>query len=973
MTPLAALSAQAHSLASTQKASLASGPDEYAIDTWQMRDGLPGQSVSSFSETPDGYLWIGTSGGLVRFDGSRFRIFTRQNTPALRDDGIVRLMTARDGSLWIATEGGGLVQYSSGVFRNYSAEGIPGSDFVRGVYQSSDQIIWVATDGGLFRVQGNGLARANQDLGIPTLAINAFLQDHLGRMWIGGGQLFVSDHGKASEYVLQKNGSPSHVKSLLETRDGSLWAGTVEGLYRLSPGEKSFARVAGVAGTVRSMREDQNGELWIGSIGEGIYLIRDGRITRLAEPLAHIDSTVFSIFGDSTQNIWIGTKTGMTRLSRPSVRVIEFPGNLDSDFGTVSADDDGSLWAASSQLLHVQGKIAKLWKFAGMYGIRIRNVLRDRDRSLWIGTNGYGLYHITPSGMRHFDVAHGMVNDYIRTLTQARDGSLWIGTDFGVNHLEAHGIHGYHTGNGLAYDSIRTIVEDRAGDIWIGTDHGLSHLSSGVFLDDAATRALSNDKIWAILQDSDGAMWFGTRGAGLYRYLQGKATRFDTARGLVSDSIYCILEDKQKRLWLSTPDSVMLVNLEDLSRLADAPERPIPFRIFSSNRGNNTTQLYGGTQPSGALTLEGDGCFPATHGLWIIHPGPDAESRPAHVNIDSIAIDGRTIPPANSVELTAASNRIEIAYGLVLLHMQYEWRFRYKLEGFDRGWIVAEPNQRIAAYTNLPPGRYTFEVESWETDRPDSKANAHLEIIKQRFFYQTLWFQLICALALMGLLFLAYSIRMHQLHARYNAIVAERTRIAREMHDTLLQGCASVSTLLQAAISEDVEDSDSRLHLIQSASTQIQSTMDEARQAVAGLRAKTQTPAGLVDALRRLTERSSREHGVETALLVNGKSFDINPQAAHSLTMVVREAVFNAILHAKAQSIRVQLDFAADDLRISVTDDGQGFAVAASPSEEHYGIQGMRERVAGLGGMLNIASDQDKGSSVHICLPRAAV
>jgi signal transduction histidine kinase len=323
--------------------------------------------------------------------------------------------------------------------------------------------------------------------------------------------------------------------------------------------------------------------------------------------------------------------------------------------------------------------------------------------------------------------------------------------------------------------------------------------------------------------------------------------------------------------------------------------------------------------------------------------------------------------------MAAASNRIEIAYALVVLNLQDKWRSRYKLDGFDKDWIVAEPNQRVAAYTNIPPGHYTFEIESWEADRPEYGASARLKIVKHKFLYQTLWFQSACVLAAGVLIFLAYYVRLKQLKGRFTSVIAERTRIAREMHDTLLQGCASVSALLRVAVNDDVQDSESRLHLIQYASTQIDATMDEARQAVSGLRTGDQISAGLVESVRRMTERISREHGVECTLAVNGEPFDMNPQTAHSLTMVAREAVFNAILHANPQAIRVKLEFSADALQIEVTDDGQGFVVANLQSEEHYGIQGMRERIAVFGGTLRIESAPQMGTSVLIHLSRAGV
>ena len=965
--------AQVRSQARAPDASITNWPDNYVVDSWQMRDGLPGQTVRAFSETPDGYLWIGTSGGLARFDGSHIQTYTHQNVPALRDDVINRLLTSRDGSLWIATDGGGLIQYSAGVFTSYVANGIPGGNFIRGLCESSNHVIWVASDVGLFRVRGDHLERANAEFGVPSFNLGAVLEDHLGRMWVGGGQLFVSDRGKAHEYVLQRGDSRSLVKSLFETRDGSIWTGTVEGLYRLSPGMPKFVRVPGVAGTVRSMREDVNGDLWIGSIAEGIYLIRGGKVTPFTIPRTRIDNAIFSILGDSEQNVWVGTRNGMTRLSRSLVQVVAFPDDQESDFGTISMDEYGSLWAASSQLMHVQGSKSKPWHFKGLEGIRIRNVLRSRDQSLWIGTNGYGLYHIRSSTIDHLGVDRGLVDNYVRSLTQARDGSLWIGTDNGVSHLDVHGFHSLTDKDGLAYNSIRSIIEDNTGDIWIGTDHGLSHLRGGAFVEDAATRALSNEKVWSVFQDSDGGMWFGTRGAGLFSFLQGRITQYGAARGLVSDSIYCILEDPGKHLWLSAPNAVMSVDREELARQPDYPARTISIRIYSATPGIVTTQLYGGTQPSGLITRTGDIYFPASHGFWIIHPSPEIEPHLAHVNLEAITVDGRAIPPAASVNLSAASNRIEIAYALVVLNPQGKWRARYRLNRFDREWIVAAPNQRVAAYTNIPPGSYTFEIESWETDRPQFRASARLDIVKDRFFYQTLWFQSGCVLIAIMLLFAVYYIRLKQIQGRFNSIIVERTRISREIHDTILQGCASVSALLRVAINEDVQDGESRLHLVQYASTQIEATMDEARQAVSGLRTGALLSGGFVESVRRMTERVSREHGVESTLVVNGDPIDINPQTAHSLTMVVREAVFNAILHANPQAISVKIEFSADALQIEVTDDGQGIVVANSQSEVHYGIQGMRERIGVFGGTLSIESAPQMGTSVLIHLSRAGV
>jgi ligand-binding sensor domain-containing protein len=947
------------------------GLSNYRIGSWQMWNGLPGATVLALSETSDGYLWIGTSNGLARFDGLRFRSYTNQDIPGIEDNDIIGLLASRDGSLWIGTDGESLIQLKGGVARRYRAANSPQSAFIKGLYQDTNGLIWVATDGGLFRVQGDHLESASSELGIAFLNVNRIIQDHLGRYWIGGPQLFVSDHGKAREYVLHRGDPRAHVRSLLETYDGTIWAGTVEGLFRLARGQKQFKRVSGIHATVRSLQEMENGDLLAASIGEGIYRVHNSEVTRLAASKSLLSNTVLSMLKDSDGDLWIGTEAGLERLSKSPVRIVYMPDNESQDYATVSLDVNGGLWAAYKQLFHVQGNDLTPWHFPGMNGVHVRNVFRGRDGSLWIGTDGNGLYHETPSGFVHYDIGNGLVNNYMRSITEAKDGSFWIGTDYGVSHLVPHGFRTFMIENVLVYRSIRCIIEDRDGDVWIGTDRGLSHRRRKSFIDDAVTRALSGERVWSLYQDSDGVLWIGTRGNGLYSYAGGHLAHYTTQTGLVSDSIYCILEDAKGRIWLSTPTAVMMLNRSELIHQADAPSKLVSMHIFSANAGEMATQFYGGRQSTGVITSAGEGCFATISGIWIIDPDADVPSHLAHLNIDWVSIDGRHAPESNSIVLSADSKRVEIAYDLALLSPRSELRFRYKLDGFDRDWIQADPAQRVASYTNLPPGHYRFEAVAWETASPEHEIQAGLNIVKDEFFYHTLRFRSVCFLAMLGLLMLVYWVHVAQLTSKFNAVIKERGRIAREIHDTLIQGCASVSALLHAASSDDAGDLESRSHLVQYASTQIQVTMDEARQAVAGLRTDAQTPQALVCTLRLMTERTWRAYGIETTLVVSGEPFDINQQTSHAIAMVVREAIFNAVLHANAQNIRVHVDFSARDLAIGISDDGQGFTATDSNPEGHYGILGMQERIADFDGELAIDSAPGQGTSVRILLPGA--
>ena len=945
----------------------------FTVRSWQSQDGLPEETVQAFAQTPDGYLWVGTSGGLLRFDGARFQLFAHENTPAFGENSVFCLLAAHDGRLWIGTDGSGLIEWHNGLFHAYSAEKGQTSNFVRALAEDHNGLLWVATDDGLYWVRNGRLERADKPLNLPVFNVHAVMEDRTGRIWVGGARLYSLKDGQAREYSLPDNDSRNKVKSFLQTSDGTIWVGTVGGLYRLLPELDRFKPVPGVFGTIRSLRETPSGELWAGSIGEGIFRIRGDRVTRLQAPSPLVSNTVLSIFVDSERNLWIGAQAGMMRLSRTPVRVVDLPSATDSDFGTVALDSDGSLWAASNQLVHVQGNHAVPIRFPGLDQVRVRNVFRSRDGSLWIGTDGSGVYHLSPQGGKHFTTHEGLINNFIRVFLESKDGTLWIGTDNGVSHLDRGGFHNFTAQNGLAYNSIRSLLEDRDGTVWIGTEHGLSRYNSGQFISDSITSALSEEKVWALHQDADGGLWVGTRGHGLYRYRNGQLSHFTTANGLASDSVYCILEDRRRNFWLSGPTGVMLLNRNDLDAQARDKEQLLSLRIFRANEGGKSVQFYGGTQPAGALTSSGEAWFPTSQGLWSISPNELEHPSISKLNIDTVTVDGRPVPLTGKLNLDAGSRRVEIAYQPVSLGSQDELRFRYSLDGYDRSWTYANTLQRLATYTNLPAGQYTFLVEAWETGQPGHAAHTSIAFIKKPYFYRTPWFIGLCVLTLALLAVSAYQVRIKQIHGRFKAVLAERTRLAREMHDTLIQGCVSISALLEAASSREVDDNESRLHLIDYAATQIRATVDEARQAVWNLRGEGQTLIDLETALKRMAERIGREYDVEIVYRLSGKPFAINLPATHELMMVAREAVFNAILHGHAKKVEAKICYGDDSLALTVQDNGRGFDAAEAFSDGHFGLRGMRERIHRFDGEFDIQSIPQQGTRVRVEIPRAAV
>ena len=378
------------------------GPSGYTSRVWQIQDGLQEDVVQAFAQTPDRFFWIGTTGGLVRFDGAAWIVFDHTNTPALLQESILCLLTSRDGSLWIGTEGGGLVLYHDGVFRLFSRTDGLTSGFIRAIFQDHFGVIWVGTDGGLFRVAGSTLKRVDGIGEIPTLCVRTIGEDASFGLWIGGPALVRIAQGKATSYSLPGGLGQNRIKTILTERDGTVWVGTVSGLYEKKGGQaaESFEKVKGVAGTVRTLWQSAEGALWIGTIGNGISILDHHHMTVLHAPRWLPSNTVLSLFEDAEKDIWIGTQHGLLRLSKTSVKTVPLPGNADSDFGTVYQDSNGDLWMASSKLFRIRDGVARPFIYSHLGGAQVRNVFRDQQGALWLGTDGAGAFPIPRSRVR---------------------------------------------------------------------------------------------------------------------------------------------------------------------------------------------------------------------------------------------------------------------------------------------------------------------------------------------------------------------------------------------------------------------------------------------------------------------------------------------------------------------------------------------------------------------------------------------
>ncbi|HUJ29708.1 MAG TPA: two-component regulator propeller domain-containing protein [Candidatus Acidoferrum sp.] len=955
--------------------SLRSVPDGYTRRVWQTEDGLPENTVQAFAQTPDHYLWIGTSGGLVRFDGERFVVFDRENTPEIHDDSIFCLTVARDGTLWAGTDGGGVFRYKDGLFHSYSKSDGLANGFVRSIYQDSRGRVWVGTDAGLFRLDGERFTRIDGQGKVPALAVHDIREDHEGRLWVGGSKLLMLDGDDCREFLLSGGRSASRVKSIFETSDGTLWVGTVSGLDRMAPSHsfesRQFEEVPEITSTVRILREDRDGTLWIGSIGAGLIRYRDGRFTRVTTPEDPPSSTILSVFEDSEQNIWVGLQTGLLRLSRTAMSTFPLPGAQNADFGTVYPDRDGSLWVASTHLYRIGPKrtSSQLVPDPGP-GIRVRSVFRDSRGDWWIGTEGHGVFLTRGSRRFHFTKRNGLVNDFVRAFLEGRDHSVWIGTDEGVSRWHDGILTSYRESDGLAYFSVRTISQDSHNDIWIGTEQGVTHWHEGRFVSDEVTQTLRDEKVWTIHEDRDSGLWFGTRGNGLFRWRDSKMTHFTTEQGLASNSIYQILEDPRGTFWMSGPDGISSVTRHDLDQFAnDSRFRPA-VTLYGLSDGVEATQMHGGVQPAGCLTPNGEVWFPSNRGPVRIVPDQTRPGSLPQVAVERVLVDGREAPTTGRLIVPPGEGKLQIDYAAIRLRSQERIRFRYRLIPFDHQWIEALRN-RVAYYTNLPPGEYEFQVQAFEMNMPDNVTEASLGIEWRPHVYRTAWFLALCVAAVIGLFFFAYRSRLGQVHKRFEAVLEERNRIAREMHDTVIQGCASASALLEAVVSLERDEAGEKRQLLDSARDQVRATVDEARAAVWNLRRKEETAPEIGSMLEQISRQVSHLSHVPVQFETSGKSVPLDGVVEHVVLMVAREAVYNAVRHGQPGQVSIKVRFEPLSMTLEVVDDGCGFdpVEVAAVDDTHFGLVGMRERVESLGGRFGVRSAPGQGTRVSVEVP----
>lgn len=950
----------------------------YGIDFWREADGLPQSRIRAILQTRDGYLWLGTDNGLVRFNGTSFTAFTTE-TGSLRDNEVWSLLEDKDGGLWIGTYGGGLTLYRNGQFTGFSESDGLTDDLVNKLDMDADGNIWMATGKGLFRFSDgvfthftgeNGLDEihinaicARSALGVLIAAGNKLYQfngdrftimpgvinesdgvlEHLangnnGSFWLSFSNAVIKkwQNGEITTYSRQHNLTP-HITSIYEDNQGTLWTVLETGLNKLENERFNPVRLeagAGKVGEIYSIFSDREGNIWLGLQANGLGRLRIKELTTISADDGVVNDSTRAVFEDSQKSLWIGTVGGFSIYRNGQFfRYDNFDGKPFDSVKSFAEDDSGNMWIAAGGALFLMNK-SKLTKFPGWSPkSEIKALYKDPEGRMWIGTDGDGVFRFE--------------NDKFINI-QVRDG--------------------------LAGNNIRAILTDREGALWIScSGKGLSKYVDGKFTNYTTSDGLAGDRGLAIYEDDEGTLWFPTR-EGLSRLKDGKFFNYTSESGMQVGFIYTMLDDGKGNFWFSCANGLFRVSKAELKEFAEGQRKKVAFVDYGVHDGLKTRAFNVGNQPAAWKTSDGLLMFASLKGLVVVDPQRVLTNRVVPpVYIEEISINKEKHMLNDPPEIPVGSGELEIHFAALSFHSPEKLRFKYKLEGYDEDWVDAG-SRRYAYYANLSPGQYKFRVTAGNIDGGWNEQGATFDFYLEPHFYQTRWFLAVIFMAVIMAAGLVYRLRVLGLKARYAAVLNERNRIALEIHDTLAQNLSGIALQLDSVKMKLGEIPVELRESIDKTYSLTRYSLSEARRAVADLKSDEFNERELAEVLPEIVRQMGANTKIRIDLQVTGTKRRLNPVTEKNLLRIFQEALANAIKHAEASNIVIELKYDNKGVILRVADDGKGFNIAniIPLSVGHYGLIGMRERAARCGGRLEIISSPGNGTQLQFELSYAA-
>ena len=740
--------------------------DQYGHDVWTSQNGLPGEAVYQILQSPDGYLWLRTSAGLVRFDGVRFVLAKPAVAGHPVNEPVKAICLGAGGDLLVRTTTRTLI-YKDTVFSDYRPPGpLPDGD-IRLVFESKEHDVFIGSDAYLYVFRDGTLKMLRSG----TSWIFAFLQDNL-KLWIAGTRALYSYQGDAlsTAWDLSKDRPAT---ALAGSRERNLWIGTTDGLYRLSPDRRVPERFAAgaIRGEVNATIEDHNGNLWVGTGATGLWRVAASEVLSFSSPEGLTGSKVLALYEDRESSLWVGTASGLDRFRNTKFTTLTMKEKLPGDqTGMVIRARDGSLYVfcPGAGLAHIgNGAVTPITAKDGLPNPYANGLFESKDGSLWLGTGG-GLSRYRDGKFTQYPAGGRLSKHWISAIGEDDEG-LIVTTDETLALRFSNGEVRPLTFGGKATPLSRpgnytfTIHRDPSGVMWFGTVLGLFKFAPGES-PGAAWQKQVSFPVTSISDDLRGSLWLGGRIPGITRFdtRSGRVTHYTERDGLFDDYPTCALADDEGNLWISTSNGIYKAPRKDLDDFADGRISSVRAIHYLTDDGMKTTEASGpGAQPGGARTFDGKLWFATKKGVVVIDPRHLLHNDLVPpVVIEEVVVDGRSFPPQNDLQLRAGKDKIEFHYTCLSLLIPSKVRFRYKLEGYDRDWIDAG-SRRIAFYNNLSPGKYRFRLTAANNDGVWNEAGASAGFVLRPRFYQTYWFYCLC-----GLQACLMAVGMHRLRIR---------------------------------------------------------------------------------------------------------------------------------------------------------------------------------------------------------------
>lgn len=950
-------------------------PQPYRIDSWQVDDGLPQSSVLSIVQTHDGYLWLGTAGGLVRFDGVQFKVFTPDDTPGLPSNRILSLFEDRLGTLWIGTIEGSLVRYSGGQFQVCSPPSwMKLSGYIQTFAETPDGMLWLLSpDKELIRFPEGQGEIAHTNFVVLQTGVNFLTADAQGEVWASTdkevGVWKDGQYTRVMELVPAGEFSPAVIAG---SRAGGCWVAANGRLQKFRQGRcvADFGSYPWSKGSVVCIQEDYSGQVWVGTYGSGLYCYgTNGAVRAFSQKEGLPGGFIRALCEDREGNIWVGTDAcGLARVKPVVFRSYGREQGLSGDcVMSVCEGAEGELWigmiADGADRLK-DGVITHYGTAQGLPNDYVHSVFYDRRQTLWAGTWGGGLCRM--QGDKFVPYANpGECSGIVCALYEDSKGNLWVGQQRPkpeIVCLEDGKPVVFNLQSRLTGTDVRALAEDPEGNLWIGTQgDGLYRLKNGQQTHFGRSQGLGNESIRSLYLDAEEVLWIGTFGGGLIRFKDGQFTSFTTQDGLANDLLGSIMEDGRGNLWCGSLAGVFRVNKKELNRFASGQSRWIQCLPFTKSDGLPSVECNGGTQPSGCKTRDGRLWFPTVRGLAVVDPENIPVNRlPPPVAVDQLVIEGRErksiADAASSSAPGLAKTPLKIAPGVQRLEFHYtglsltepkKVRFKYMLEGLEENWVEAG-TRRSVNYTHLDPGTYRFRVQACNNDGVWNEQGASLALIILPHFWQTWWFKVVCVAAVVLLLVVIYEMRL----ASERKLARLRLRIASDLHDEVGSNLGSIALLSEMVSSPAPEVDEIRRVAL--------ATVGSLRDIVWFLDPTGDSMEDLV--LRMKDTARTLLPGIPFEIVVEGETGSARPslRLRQNVFPMFKEILHNIAKHARATRVRILVKVSSNQFRLSVEDDGAGFD--ESQVRRGNGLKNLRRRAADLRGELQIQSQPGRGS-----------